>query len=146
MSYSKPEKFYKANTVSLFLVLLCAPTMQAWIMTGLFLINPYKWVCTHIEIDVIALMMSLISQQLLQPSLNHWAWMIMSILHLEHLSQWASLEAMGVLMISYLLIKACLCLIYQSGSLSKTREMEKLILTDSLWWIHDILLRIALIK
>lgn len=38
--------------------------------------------------------------------------------------QWAGLEAVGVLMISYSLIKACLCLIYQSGSLSKMREIE----------------------
>lgn len=50
--------------------------------------------------------------------------MIMSILHLEHLMQWAGLEAVGVLLISYSLIKACLCLIYQSGSLSKMREIE----------------------
>lgn len=59
--------------------------------------------------------------------------MITSILHLEHLSQQAGLEAAGGLMISYPLIKACLCLIYQSGSLSKMREIEELILTDSFW-------------
>lgn len=91
--------------MSLFSIWQCTLTKQAWIMTGLFLINPRKWVCSCTEIDVIALMMGLISQQSLQPSLNHWAWMIMSILHLEHLSQWAGLEAAGVLMISYPLIK-----------------------------------------
>lgn len=56
--------------------------------------------------------------------------MIMSILHLEHLLQWAGLEALGVLMITYPLIKPCLCLIYQSGSLM--REMARLRLSDSL--------------
>lgn len=45
----------------------------------------------------------------------------MKNIYLEHLAQWASLEAVIVLMISYTLIKACLCLIYQSGSLPKTR-------------------------
>lgn len=88
-------------------------------MTGVFLINPHKRVCSCDEINVTALMMSLVSQQPLQPSLNHWAWMILSILLLEHLSQWAvSWSGGGCLKISYPLIKAGLCLIYQSVSLS----------------------------
>lgn len=87
------------NQRNLFHLTLCLILISHCIQAGpnhdcvVFLINPNKWVCSHIEIDVIALMMSLISQQSLQPSLNHWAWMIMSILHLEHLLQWAGLEA-----------------------------------------------------
>lgn len=77
-------------------------------------------------------MMSFISERALQPSPASLGLNDHEHLHLEHLSQRASFEAAGVLMISYLLIKARLCLIYQSGCLFKAGETEKLILPDSL--------------
>lgn len=69
-------------------------------------INPQEWVHSSARIDVMLWWWVWFQSNC---SDVHWPWMIMSILHLEHLSQWAGHEAPGVIMISYSFIKARLC-------------------------------------